>query len=84
MPSKRAVLVMRTAKAASDPAMFSPIAAAASLADRVTRALMAFSAVIVAPALSPSLEGGRFAAWRETSSLVVRDIRPALISSNRI
>ena len=53
-------------KLASEPPRNSPIAVATSLADRVTRDLMAFSTVMVEPALTPSLEGGSAAALRDT------------------
>ena len=43
MPSERAVLVMRSAKALSLPEIFSPMAAATSLAESVTSALIASS-----------------------------------------
>ncbi len=59
IPKARAVLVMRAAKALSLPEMFSAMVAATSFAERVTKALMAFSTAKVSPGFSPSLEGGR-------------------------
>ena len=57
MPMLRAVLVMRWAKAFSEPPRFSATAAATSLADLTTRARIAVSTVMLWPAFTPSLEG---------------------------
>ncbi len=83
MPSARAVAVMRWAKALSEPEMFSPMTRAISLAEMVTSALMAFSTVMVEPALMPSLVGTAEAANLETLNLVFKVMLPASSSWNR-
>ncbi len=84
MPSALAVAVMRLAKADSEPEMFSAITRAMSLAERVTRALMAFSTVMVEPDLMPSLVGTAEAACFETLNLVFKVMLPASSSWNRM
>ena len=68
MPSERAVLVIRWAKAVSLPAIFSPMATATSFAESVITALIASSILIVWAGLRPSLVGGRPEALREIES----------------
>ena len=76
MPSSSAVLVMRAAKADSDTARFSLTAAATSLADLVTTALMASSTVMVLSGLRPSFDGAMAAARFETFNFVSSLILP--------
>src|SRR5919106_2848597 len=79
MPIRRAVLVISLAKFSSVPARFSAIVAAMSLAERVTRDLIASAVVIVAPAFRPNLVGGWLAACGVTTSSVFAVILPAFM-----
>ena len=62
MPSSCAFLVITLAKFCSVPARFSAMVTAASLAERVTRALTASAARMVAPGFRLSLVGAWLAA----------------------
>ena len=64
MPSARALRVMARANSSSLPPSASAITTAASLADLVTRPLIASSTLSVSPGRRPSLVG----AWIEASS----------------
>src|SRR3990170_7255150 len=66
MPMARAVRVILAAKLASVPSRFSPMAVAISLADLVTRTLMASSTEMVAPGINPSFVGCMLAAHFDT------------------
>jgi hypothetical protein len=82
MPSARAVRFMRRAKAASEPEIASPIAVAASLADRIAAARMRKRNRIVEPARRPSFDGGSAAAFAEMRTCVSRSISPRRTASN--
>ena len=83
MPSARAFRVIIWAKRSSlPPPRCSPSAAAASLADLVTRARIASSTVSVMPAARPSREGGMEAASAETRIGLERAMRPSRRASN--
>ncbi len=77
MPRLRAVWVITRPKFSSVPARFSAMTAAASLADLVTRALMASSTLMVEPGFRPSLVGAWAAAWAVTLSSVLGVSLPA-------
>ena len=62
MPRRFAVAVMRPAKLVSSPPTRSASTTAASLAERVMVARMAFSTLIFSPLERPSSEGGMAAA----------------------
>ena len=66
IPIARAVRVMRLENSTSEPAMASPIAVAASLADLIEAARMRYRNWIFWPVLSHSFDGGSDEAWRET------------------
>ena len=68
MPRDLAFRVIISAKRGSEPAMFSPMAQATSLADLVTSALIASSTVMVEPGRNPSFEG----AWAAALAVMVR------------
>ncbi len=66
IPSRRAVSVMRAAKAGSLPASASASTTAASFAERVTRARISERAATESPGFSHSLLGAWAAALAET------------------
>ena len=82
MPSWRALLVMRWAKALSEPATCSAMAVATSLADLVTSARMASRTLMVWPGLRPSFDGAWAAAWAETVIRALSDVLWASSASN--
>jgi hypothetical protein len=84
IPSERAVRVMRSANAASVPAMFSATTAATSLADLTQSAPTASATVRVDPALAPSFDGGWAAAAGETVKAEFIARRPLSTSLNRM
>ena len=71
IPNLWAVLVINTAKSASVGAKCSAKTVAQSLADLTITAIIASFTVMVSPARTPSLDGERPAAVRETFSLSV-------------
>ena len=73
IPSARAFMVIIWAKRSSEPPpRYSPSAAAASLADLVTRARIASSTVRVMPEVRPRRDGGMDAALPETRRTLSR------------
>ncbi|MNL80883.1 hypothetical protein D3C87_2078450 [compost metagenome] len=58
MPSERALRVIISAKASSEPAMFSATTTETSLAESVIMLLMASSTAMIEPGRRPSLVGG--------------------------
>ena len=78
MPSLRAVRVIAIANRSSLPPSASASTVAASLAERVTRPMMASSTGIVSPARRPSLVGGMPAARLETLMREDRSSWPAV------
>ncbi len=82
MPIWRARWVMTRAKLPSEPARCSATAAATSLAERVTRARIALSALIAPPGGTPSLDGGRDAASALKRIGVESSMRPSRNASN--
>ena len=82
IPSALAVRVMRRAKSASFPAMASPMAVAASLADLIAAARIRLRSEIFCPARRPSREGGWAAACLVTVTIVSSEMLPRWISSN--
>ena len=78
MPSWRAFWVIRRAKAASSPPSASASTTAASLAERVTSAIMASRTLTVPPGGMPILVGGALSALIDTGSAVA-ERQPARI-----
>ena len=76
MPSALAFRVIMRANLVSFPPSASATTTAASFADLVISARIAFSTVIVSPRFSPSLAAGMPAARRETLSFLSRVMSP--------
>ena len=76
MPSWRAFWVIMRAKLASSPPSASASTTAASLADRVTKPMMASRTVTEPPGGMPILVGGALAALVDTGKASPSDRRP--------